>query len=304
MIGSIYGMVFFGMVVMLISMMGIMCIVIVGVDGKYNMVSLLVGSYMVEVKGFFVCVVIVIVGGGMDVFFFNNLEMVIVIGFSICIVVIDISQMDICMVFIVDVLFKIVVGCSVNQVVLLVLGVFNSVSYNMLLMIFNLNNLLGCVGVQNIGSFGGLVVFENVYYINGYFVINLLLNIGVMILVFDFIGQVQVFIGGYGVEYGCFIGGVVSLIMKCGINEWKGGVYVIWSLKLLCGDLKDFYYIDIGNWSQVNYYNFMFGNKFDNWIDGMMYQCCVQNMFNGLSYGVWVSGLIIKDCLFIYVNIE
>lgn len=302
--GSIYGTVPPGTVVVLTSTTGITRTVTAGADGKYNMASLPAGSYTVEAKGFPARAVTVTVGGGTDASFLNNLETVTVTGSSTRIAAIDTSQTDTRTVFTADVLSKIAVGRSVNQVALLAPGVSNSVSYNTPPTTSNLNNPLGRAGAQNIGSFGGSAASENAYYINGYPVTNPLLNIGATTLAFDSIGQAQVLTGGYGAEYGRSTGGVVSLITKRGTNEWKGGVYAIWSPKSLRGDPKDLYYTDTGNWSQANHYNSTPGNKPDNWTDGTMYQRRAQNTFNGLSYGAWVSGPIIKDRLFIYANIE
>ncbi|WP_422010730.1 TonB-dependent receptor [Roseateles sp.] len=302
--GNIFGTVPAGTVVTLSGTTGISRTVTAGADGKYNMASLPAGEYKVEAKGFAARTVTVTVGGGTDVSFVNNLETVTVTGSSTRIAAIDVSQTDTRTVFTADVLSKIAVGRSVNQVALLAPGVTNSVSYNVPSTTSNLNNPLGRAGAQNIGSFGGSAASENAYYINGYPVTNPLLNIGATTLAFDSISQVQVFTGGYGAEYGRSTGGVVSLITKRGTNEWKSGVYAIWSPKSLRSDPKDIYYPDTGKWSQANHYNSTVGNNPNNWTDGTLYQRRSQNTFDGMTFGAYAGGPIIKDRLFIYANVE
>lgn len=80
------------------------------------------------------------------------------------------------------------------------------------------------VGYGDMPSFGGSSVAENGYYINGFDVTNIRNFLSYADLPFDSISQQQIKTGGYGVEYGRSMGGVVSLNTKSGTNEWHGGV--------------------------------------------------------------------------------
>jgi hypothetical protein len=89
------------------------------------------------------------------------------------------------------------------------------------------------LGAGGIPSFGGASVAENGYYINGFDVTNIRNFLSYADLPFDAIGEQQIKTGGYGVEYGRSLGGVISLSTKRGTNEWKGGTSVSGRL-LLC----------------------------------------------------------------------
>lgn len=300
--GSVYGTVPAGTVITITSNTGISRTLTAGSDGRYNAAALPAGEYTIEAKGLGTRTVTVTVGGGTDVSFVNQLETVTVTGGRI--LSIDASQTDTRTVFTADTLSKIAVGRSVNQVALLAPGVINSNSYNVPSATSSNNNPLGRASSLNIGSFGGSAASENAYYINGFPVTNPLTNIGATTLAFDSIGQVQAVTGGYGAEYGRSTGGVLSLITKRGTNDWKSGVYAIWSPKSLRADPHDIKYPDTGKWSEANHYNTTAGNNPTNWTDGTLYQRRAQNTIDGFSYGAYVGGPIIKDRLFFYANVE
>lgn len=302
--GNIFGTVPPGTVVVVTSNTGITRTVTVGADGRYNFASLPAGEYKIEAKGLGSRDVVVTVGGGTDASFVASLETVTVTGTSAKIAAIDVSQVDTRTVFTADVLSKIAVGRSVNEVAMLAPGVTNSVSYNTPSTTSNLNNPLGRAGAANIGSFSGSAASENAYYINGFPVTNPLLNIGATTLAFDSISQAQILTGGYGAEYGRSTGGVVSLITKRGTNDFKGGVYAIWSPNALRASVKDNYYENTGNWSATNHYNTTPGNNKNNWTDGTMYQRNGDNTLDKMTIGAYASGPIIRDKLFFYVNAE
>lgn len=87
----------------------------------------------------------------------------------------------------------------------------------------------------NVPSLGGASPAENVYYINGFNVTNLLNGVAFNQVPFEAISQQQVKTGGYGAEYGRSLGGVLSVTTKRGTNEWKGGANVVWSPESLAG---------------------------------------------------------------------
>lgn len=75
----------------------------------------------------------------------------------------------------------------------------------------------------NLASLGGASVAENAYYINGFNVTNILKGLAFNEVPFEAIGEVQVKNGGYSVEYGRSLGGVVAVNTKRGSNSWKSG---------------------------------------------------------------------------------
>lgn len=72
---------------------------------------------------------------------------------------------------------------------------------------------------RNLPSFGGSSIAENGYYIDGLDVTNLRNMLNYANLPQDAIAQSQVKSGGYGVEYGRSIGGIVNIVTKSGTNE-------------------------------------------------------------------------------------
>ena len=81
----------------------------------------------------------------------------------------------------------------------------------------------------NVPSLGGASPAENVYYINGFNVTNMLNGVAFNQVPFEAIASQQVKTGGYGPEYGRSLGGVLSITTKRGTNEWKGGANVVWT---------------------------------------------------------------------------
>ncbi|OWQ52260.1 hypothetical protein CEE60_13140 [Stenotrophomonas maltophilia] len=72
-------------------------------------------------------------------------------------------------------------------------------------------------------SFGGASAAENSYYVNGFNVTNLFDSLSFSEVPFQAIDQLDVQTGGYGARYGFSTGGVTSVNVKRGTNEWKGG---------------------------------------------------------------------------------
>lgn len=137
-------------------------------------------------------------------------------------------------------------------------------------------------------SFGGSAASENAYFINGYPVTNALTNIGSTTLPFDAIGSEQIITGGYGARYGRSTGGVINIVTKSGTNEWKAGALMVWEPEALRASRKYLYYpTDTGASS-----------------DGTVYRDKEGYSDNPFTYGVYLSGPIIKDRLFIYATGE
>ena len=290
--GSIFGKAAPGQAITIVSDTGLTRNVTADANGKYSVAALPAGHYKVT-SGSDSRDITVLVAGGAQVDFVSGdattLGAVVVSGSRLQSV--DVSQTDSRTVFTAQQLQQIAVPQDVNSVALLSPGVINSTSYNS--------------SSANVGSFGGSAASENAYYINGYPVTNPLTNIGATTLGFDSIAQQQVLLGGYGAEYGRSTGGVISLITKRGSNEWKGGVYAIYSPKSLKGTPENIMYPDTGHWSSSNHYtDTAAANNPANWTDGTLYQYRRENKTENLKYGVWASGPIVKDRLFIYANAE
>lgn len=300
--GTVYGSVPPGTVVVVTSNTGVSRTVTAGSDGRYSVANLPGGEYKIEAKGIGSRAATVTVGGGTDVSFLTAMEAVTITGTRT--LTIDTTQVDTRTVFTSDLLTKIAVGQSVNQVALLAPGVINSNSYNTPSTTSSNNNPLGRSAMANIGSFGGSAASENAYYINGFPVTNPLTNMGATTLAFNSIGQVQVLTGGYGAEYGRSTGGVMNVVTKRGTNEWKGGLYSIYSPKSFRNQPQDLYYPDTGKWSQASHYNTSAGNNPNNWTDGTMYQSRANNTVDSLVYGAYVGGPILKNKLFLFANVE
>lgn len=285
--GSIFGKAEPGQTVTIVSDTGLTRTLTADATGKYNAPTLPAGHYKVT-SGSDTRDVTVLVSSGTQVDFVaaaTTLDSVVVKGANI-VQPIDISQTDVRTVFTAEELSQYAVGQSINDVALLAPGVISSTSYS------------------GIGSFGGSAASENAYYINGFPVTNPLTSIGYTSLGFDSISQMQVMTGGYGAEFGRSTGGVVSVITKRGSNDWKAGVYAIWTPKSLKGDPQNTYYANTGFWNAQNHYNTAAGNNPANWTDGTLYAYRKENKSENLKYGVYASGPIIKDRLFFYANAE
>jgi hypothetical protein len=137
-------------------------------------------------------------------------------------------------------------------------------------------------------SFGGAAASENAYYINGFAVTNALTNIGSTTLPFDAIDSEQVITGGYSARYGRSTGGVVNVVTKSGSNEWKAGALVTWTPESLRATRKSLYYApDTGAATAGQLY---------------LDRSIIED--DNLTYGVYASGPLIKDRLFIYATGE
>ena len=138
-------------------------------------------------------------------------------------------------------------------------------------------------------SFGGGGASENAYYINGFPVTNPLSQLGAMELPFGAIAQAQVLTGGYGVEFGRSVGGVVNVTTKSGTNTWEAGALVSIAPKSLRAKSRDMYYANTGVFPQT---------------DGTLRIRREDNDFEQKQYSAYVGGPLIKDTLFGFVALE
>jgi outer membrane receptor protein involved in Fe transport len=138
-------------------------------------------------------------------------------------------------------------------------------------------------------SFGGGAATENAYYINGMTVTNPLTGLGAMELPFGAIAQASVLTGGYGVEFGRSIGGVVNITTKSGTNTWEAGAYASITPSSTRAKYKDRYYSNTGAFPAT---------------DGTLYLRRSQNELEQKQYSVYAGGPLIKDTLFGFVALE
>ena len=144
----------------------------------------------------------------------------------------------------------------------------------------------GADGTGGLPTFGGASVAENGYYINGFDVTNIRNFLSYADLPFDAIAEQQIKTGGYSVEYGRSLGGVVSLVTKRGTNEWKGGASVYWEPAALRSKGK---------------------NVKDNEPEaaGLGYTLFEEpDTASSLSTNFYIGGPIIKDKLFMFALVE
>ena len=143
--------------------------------------------------------------------------------------------------------------------------------------------------------FGGGAASENAYYINGFPVTNPLTQLGASELPFGAIASAQVLTGGYGVEFGRSVGGVVNITTKSGTNEWEGGATLSWSPNALRAKQRDIYYpvIGVNNGQATPYAS-----------DGQLLRASSKNTIDAATVGAYLGGPLIKDTLFMFLAAE
>ena len=99
------------------------------------------------------------------------------------------------------------------------------------------------------------------------------------------IAQTQVKPGGYGVEYGRAMGGIINIVTKSGSNDWKSGGSVYSIPAWLMASDKDIYTHFVDDEPEVSIYN-------------------RDDSSDVLAYTAYLSGPLIKDSLFFYTNFE
>ena len=134
----------------------------------------------------------------------------------------------------------------------------------------------------NLASFGGASVAENVYYVNGFNVTNILKGTAFNQLPFEALAEQQIKTGGYGAEFGRSLGGVVNLITKRGTNEWHFGGNVFYTP----GALRSIAQVQTEQGSTA-------------------YQIVdAEGERDELVYNVYGSGPLVKDRLFFYALVQ
>ncbi len=258
----------------------------VDAQGRYRFSSLPTGRYTVTLKNNDAAVstrdnVELSIAGGTEVSFgasaataaaadAKNLDGVSVVASALP--AIDVSSVDTRTVLTSEQLAKLPIGRDIAAAALLAPSVVANSSYG-------------------VPSFGGAASSENAYFINGYAVTNPLTSIGFTQLPFDAIDQQQVLTGGYGAEFGRSTGGVINIVTKRGSNQTKGGVYTIWDPEALRANPRNNYFPNTGAATNAA-------------TDGTLYQYRNRNQYWKSTVGAYLSGALIKDRLFYYIDAE
>jgi hypothetical protein len=104
-------------------------------------------------------------------------------------------------------------------------------------------------------SVDGASGLENMYYIDGTDISNMMTGARGQGAVFEFIDEVQVKASGYEAEFGGAMGGVVNVITRQGGNEFHGEVIGYYSGSALTGKERDVLYWDPYDVYKVSYVN-------------------------------------------------
>lgn len=277
--GGIYGTAPAGGTVTVTNQSGFSRTATVGADGRYNLNSLPIGSYVVDAGSAGKKTVTVTVGGSADVSFdATTLDTVTVTGASVP--KIDVTSTDTRSVITAEQLQRLPMGRSAEAIALLAPGVAKGNGYYF----------------GKSVSLGGASVAENAYYINGYFVGNPMTNVGGYTLPYGSIDQQQTLTGGYGAEYGRSDGGVINQIGKSGTNELHFGGQVTYSPKGLRSTSPDQYY---PNQDYGSEYTYAIPSE-----AGTLYKDNSKDKTWESTYSGYISGPIIKDTLFAFVSAE
>ncbi|WP_426112298.1 TonB-dependent receptor [Massilia sp. PWRC2] len=146
-------------------------------------------------------------------------------------------------------------------------------------------------GDINAPSIGGASASENSFYVNGFPVTNVLLQVGAAELPFGAIANAQILSGGYGAEFGRATGGVSNITTKSGTNNWEIGAQAYISPNNLRAKEKNIYYPTVGKPGTEG-------------TDGKIYLYNNNNTAERKSGSVSLGGPLIKDTLFMFVDYE
>jgi hypothetical protein len=146
-------------------------------------------------------------------------------------------------------------------------------------------------GVSNEGIIGGTSVdgasgLENVYYIDGTDVTNIVYGNRAQGAAFEFVDEVQVKASGYQAEFGGSLGGVVNVITRSGGNEFHGEVVGYYSGAPIRAKYRDILSLNLADDLVATYYPYevLTGRDRD----------------NRFEVGASIGGYVIKDKLWFF----
>ncbi|MDP5208302.1 TonB-dependent receptor [Microbulbifer sp. 2205BS26-8] len=245
---------------------GVSRTITVPAGGRFNISSVPAGTYVVMDSAGNEQEVQVTIGRGSNVSF-DTIEVVEVIGSRIK--AIDTSSVESTEVFTADTVQRLPLPRDSVAVALLTPGAIQG----------------GANFDRNLPSFGGASIGENGYYIDGMDVTNLRTLLSFANLPQDAIEQTQIKSGGYGVEYGRALGGIINVVTKSGSNDWAFG-----------GSLYSVH--DALRSSEKNTIN----RKLDGSSEILTYNSA--DTESRLEYNIYASGPLIENKLFFFVNLE
>ena len=237
----------------------------VGADGSYRFPQLPSGQYQLSRNGGAPRNVSVNVGTAANVDFAGGgdattLDAVTVVGAGV-VNPIDVSSVESTTIMTEEQIDRLPVGRDATSVALLAPG-----------------TVRGDGRFGNLASFGGASVAENVYYVNGFNVTNIVKGLAFSEMPFEALQEQQVKTGGYGAEFGRSLGGVINMITKRGTNEWKFGANAYWSPDALASGVRFAY-----DPQRDGSYTVEEGAKQD-----------------ALRYNLYAGGPLVKDRLFLF----
>ncbi|MFC3031274.1 TonB-dependent receptor domain-containing protein [Pseudoalteromonas fenneropenaei] len=143
---------------------------------------------------------------------------------------------------------------------------------------------------NSLASFGGASQAENVYYVNGLNMTNFRNGVGGATIPFLSYDSFQVKTGGYSAEFGRATGGVVSAVTKKGSNEFEFGIQHRQQFASLYGERPNSYFLSQDNCNDDGCAVNVGDLRLDNSRDEVGFY----------STDIFASGAIIEDTLFFY----
>ena len=126
----------------------------------------------------------------------------------------------------------------------------------------NFDTLVTAVpGVSNEEWLGGISVdgasgAENMYYIDGTDITNMVVGTRGQSAAFEFVDEIQIKASGYQAEYGGALGGVISVITRSGGNEYHGEIIGYYSGPSLTGTERNSLRLKPEDVTQAEYVNY------------------------------------------------
>jgi len=105
-------------------------------------------------------------------------------------------------------------------------------------------------------SVDGASGLENMYYIDGTDIGDMMTGARGQGAAFEFVDEVQIKASGYEAEYGGAMGGVITVITRQGGNEFHGELIGYYSGSALTGKERDVLYYDPYDYTKVSYINY------------------------------------------------
>jgi hypothetical protein len=135
-------------------------------------------------------------------------------------------------------------------------------------------------------SVDGASGLENMYYIDGTDISNMMTGARGQGAAFEFVDEVQVKASGYAAEYGGAMGGVINVITRQGGNEYHGELVGYYSGSALTGKERDVLYYDPYDIYKAYYINYqdLYGKE----------------KIDRIEAGFSLGGYILKDRLWFF----